>query len=152
MNPEDMPEGSEFNNDDEIIEIEVPVDTGKRDYKIIPKGPQTLFLVGWDTGVAQSGNKQIVLTIQDADGARCKEWLTLTPSAFWKVGQFAMAIDTSIKQGDKITLQKSKFIGKRFIGVIKHETSLKDGTKYTNAKIVEFKPHPEGPDSDDLAF
>lgn len=149
MNPEDLnPEDVDNEDDSELDLGDVPEDTGKREYKLVPKGKNTLFILDWEKCTSGSGNPQLEITFGNEEGLKFKEWFSLLPTAIWRIAGLAMAVDPEILPGTKLKLNKQKLISRRFIGTVKHE---KNGD-YVNCKITKFEPHPEGPIGDDLPF
>jgi hypothetical protein len=138
-----------LDDDNQEIDIEIPVDTGKREIKIIEKGWQPLVIKSAVKSTSNSGNPQVEIEFTSG-GRKTKEWYSLLPTAVWKIAAVVMATDPSIKPGDKLKLNLDKLIGKQLMGEIAHERS----GEYTNAKVKKVKPHPDGPEpsEDNLPF
>ncbi len=143
------PEDDNFSDDDSEVEIEVPVDTGKREFKIIEKGWQELVLTKLEKTTSGSGNPQYEATWRQGK-LTTKDWYSLLPTAVWKLANVIMALDPDVKPGDKVKINKEKLVGRRLMANIIHEKS----GEYTNAKIKSVKTHADGPivAVDDLPF
>ena len=150
MNPEDFsPEDEQEQEEQDELDLgEVPEDTGKREFKLVAKGPQRLYILDSEQTVYNAGNKQLEVTFADENNVKFKEWFSLLPTAIWRISALVMAIDPEVKPGSKLKWVKSKYIGRRFKGTVKHE---KNG-QYTNCKVTKFEPDPEGPIGEDLPF
>jgi hypothetical protein len=140
MNPEDM------DNDSSDIEIELTAESDRpRGVRKIPaKGDNAVIVRSFEKTVSGNGNPQIVFVFSTEDGIEFKQWYSLLPTAMWKLSELMMALDSDVKAGAKTKLSKARHLGRRFIAVIEHEMSEKEGQTYVNAKIKKHKPHPNG--------